>query len=203
MKVINLFDESECDSIIQQLKSFDYEIKVTNNFGSYEHAAKESNIESVIKSYEIKNLINNKIKSFTKDLGCKISSIDFVKYESHNINKMKLHYDWSKYTIIIELNNNYKGGGTGMPFFNYYHKPQEHKPGSGIIFKSMNFFSYHCGMEVIDGVRYVMVITLKNNKSYKLRYFWKIPYLFFRDVLFGKFIFNFYFHKIINFKYNR
>jgi len=200
MEVIPFLNEEECNSIIYEIEKNSLNLLIGNSFGSYKHAAKEIDIKDLSNSI-VKNKIIIKSSELSKKIKSKVNTINFVKYEPDNVNHMKLHYDWSKYTLIVNLNNNYEGGYTGFPLKDYYFNVSEHGIGKGILFNSMNFMSYHCGMKTKKNNRYVLVITFKNNKNFILRYLWKLPYLFFRDILFGSIILDFYFHKIKKFKY--
>jgi len=200
MEVKYFLTKIECDNILYEIEKKSNLLRVTNDFGSYDHAAKELHINFLDKSL-IKDTILKKSNELSDKINCDVDNINFVKYESNGINHMPLHYDWCKKTLIVNLNDNYTGGGTGFPIHDNYFNVNEYGVGAGIMFNSMNFLSYHCAMKVNNGDRYAMVINFKSKNKSILRYFWKVPYLIVRDILFGRYIFNWYYHKVKKFKY--
>lgn len=192
-RIGRLFTEEECCDIISVLNNQSDDFKVTDNFGDLSLSVYEMDFENMTPSNE-KTLIIDRINRFARNLGFNVRDFFFIKYEKDLV-KMDPHYDGSSTTTLIYLNNGYSGGGTHFPFINKTHKPQDYYSGHYIHYNSNHILSYHAGLPVTKGIKYVLVIrSLRINI---LSFFTLLPYRLFRDVIFEKFILKTFFKKSI------
>jgi len=190
-RIGRLFTEEECCDIISVLNNQSDDFKVTDNFGDLSLSVYEMSFDNMTSSNE-KTLILDRINRFARNLGFNVRDFFFIKYEKDLV-KMDPHYDGSSTTTLIYLNNDYSGGGTHFPFINKTHIPQDHYSGHYIHYNSNHILSYHTGLPVSKGTKYVLVIrSLRINI---LSFFTLLPYRLFRDVIFEKFILKTFFKK--------
>jgi len=193
-KIGRLLNEEECNNIITVLNKQSDDFKVTDDFGDLSLSVYEMDFDNMTSSYA-KTLLQDRINKFAADNGFEVRDLFFIKYEKDLI-KMDPHYDGSSTTTLVYLNNNYTGGGTRFPFIKKTHKPQDHPSGHYIHYNSNHMLSFHTGLPVTEGTKYVLVIrSLRINL---LSIFLLLPYRIFRDIIFEKFIMKTFFKNVGN-----
>lgn len=156
--VINVFNEEECDKIINSIEENIDNLKVSKDNGWLYLSAYEMDVSNL--SLEVQELINSVVSQFK---GLTLNQSFIIKYGVDLISKMPGHYDCTYLSLPINLNNNFEGGGTYLPFLKHEHIPQKYPKGSGLIFKADTLDSWHEALPVTKGYRYVLV--LKFNKK--------------------------------------
>jgi hypothetical protein len=156
--VINIFTDEECDKIIDSIEDNIDKLKISKDNGWLYLSAYEMDVKNL--SFEIQTLINSVIKQFE---GLDLNQSFIIKYGVDLISKMPGHYDCTYLSLPINLNNDFEGGSTYLPFLKHEHIPQKYPRGSGMIFKADTLKSWHEALPVTKGYRYVLV--LKFNKK--------------------------------------
>jgi|LakMenE01Jun11ns_1017448.scaffolds.fasta_scaffold9628717_2 hypothetical protein len=151
--VIKVFSDEECDKIIDSIDKNVDKLKLSKENGWLYLSAYEMNVKEL--STEVQEIVKNVISNFG-DLNLNQSFV--IKYNQNLISKMPGHYDGTYLSVPINLNNDFEGGGTYLPFLNYEHIPQNHPRGSGVIFKADTLKSWHEALPVTKGNRYVLVL---------------------------------------------
>jgi len=164
LTLVRLFNDKECDQIIKSVEDNISDLIVSNMNGWSYLSAYEIDIKSL--DLNIQELIFNKVKTFT-DL--KINQTYIIKYSKDLIEDMAAHYDGCSYSLPINLNNDFDGGGTYLPILKHVHKPQEHSRGVGVLFKSDKLNSWHKALPIKSGVRYTCVIKFDKRKNIFLK----------------------------------
>jgi hypothetical protein len=158
LSVINLFSKSECNRIINSIEENSEKLRVSTDNGGRLLSTYEMNMLDL--NSEIQELITNKTLEVINEPNIEISNCFIIKYGKDLIPMMGGHYDACLHTIVVNLNNDYIGGGTHFPILKYTHIPQEHLRGDGLFFKGSTLTSWHNSLPVIDGDRYVITIQL-------------------------------------------
>ena len=189
-----LLTEEESNNIITVLDKQSDDFKVTDDFGDLSLSVYEMDFDNMSPSYA-KSLLQDRINDFASKFGFEVRDLFFIKYEKDLI-KMDPHYDGSSTTTLVYLNNNYTGGGTYFPFIKKTHVPQDHPVGHFIHYNSNHILSFHTGLPVTSGTKYVMVIrSLRINL---LSVFYLLPYRIFRDLIFERFLLKIVFKNVGN-----
>lgn len=164
LSVVNIFTNDECDRIITSIEDNVTKLRVSNENGWHYLSAYEMQTSEL--PVEIVNLIKSKIKQFD---GYEIVHNFIIKYDKDLITGMGGHYDGSYLSLPINLNNDFSGGETHLPFLNYLHVPQNHSRGNGILFRADKLKSWHKALPITKGSRYVLVLKFNNKKNILLR----------------------------------
>lgn len=186
IKIIdNFIDDSTCAKAIKSL----YDplpsivLKKKNTKFSVDKYIRDSN-EYKIKDKKITELIYNKAsKLFGNSTADFFEPIQYVSYSPGQ--SFKPHYDVAinepinrTQTIIIYLNDNFKGGETIFPFLDFTVKP---KVGRALIFpnlkllknneKQIELFSYHAAQPIYNGNKWIALFTItdtpRDNEKWK------------------------------------
>jgi len=81
-----------------------------------------------------------------------------LKYSMDVIKEMKLHYDCETVSMVIYLNNDFTGGGTYFPKWNFTagSVPGDFPVGSMVVYPG-GVSHEHMGLPISSGVRYLML----------------------------------------------
>ena len=161
LSVINVFKDYECQLIIGEIEKNSNKLKISDEYGCETLSAYEMDIKEL--DSNIYGFINNRIKSLTK---LKLEQSFVIKYNKELIPSMGPHYDLTTLSVVINLNNNFTGGGTNFPLLKHTHRAQDHNPGDAIVFKSDKLNSWHEALPVEDGTRYVINLKFQKWKSF-------------------------------------
>jgi hypothetical protein len=172
LSVVRLLNDIECDTIINSVEDNIEKLRISNENGWSYLSAYEMQLTDL--PTEISNPIFDKIKNFS-DLILAQSFI--IKYNNTLIPSMPYHYDASSFSLPINLNNDFTGGGTDLPFLKYTHIPQNNPRGSGVYFEADTLKSWHGALPVTKGDRYVLVLKF-NRKNYMIPTLFKLLKLF-------------------------
>lgn len=165
MREIELFDGSECSKIISDFEKNKNFIKLSTEHGISRISSYE--IDFKYFSQEIKDLINIKINNILLPItGGEVGMVFGVKYTLDTKSYMLPHYDCNSYSCVIELNDEFEGGGTHFILQNKVMRPN--KIGSGILFEADKIKSYHAANPITNGVRYVLVIRIEKKNIFNL-----------------------------------
>jgi hypothetical protein len=156
--VIRVFNDEECDKIISSIEDNISQLEVTDKNGWLYLSVYEMSTSKL--SLETQKIIKKAINHFG-DL--KLNQSFVIKYNKNLIPKMPGHYDGTYLSLPINLNNDFKGGSTYLPFLNHEHIPQNYPRGCGLIFKADTLKSWHEALPVTDGDRYVLVLKFTKN----------------------------------------
>ena len=159
IKPIQVFNSVECLNIIKAIELNKHKLSVSSDNGGIYLSGYEMDIEEM--GDEITSLITNRINKLVDG---SIVQAFAIKYNSELMDRMENHYDASTYSIPINLNNDYDGGGTHFPLIDYTHKPQEHEVGVGILFEADKLKSWHGALPVTRGTRYTIVVKIDVDK---------------------------------------
>jgi hypothetical protein len=182
-KKIKLFSIKECNRIIEDFELNSEHIKISTDHGVSRISSYEIDFKHF--SDDIKELINDKIKNILLPItGGKKKMIFGVRYSLDTKSYMLPHYDCNSYSCVIELNKDFKGGGTHFPIQNLIVNSNE--IGEGILFRGDTIKSYHAANPISEGVRYVLVIRTENKNILHLLLNTLLLYVF--DKFFIKFI---------------
>jgi len=192
--VDTFFSEEECNLILEELQGDSDFFRVTDEFGVLDLSVYEMPVSDMVES-PIKNLINSRIGTLKNKFGISPREGFFIKYCDDKV-KMDPHYDGGTSTTLIYLNNDFVGGGTKFVFTGEVHNPQDYEPGHMIHYKSNSLASYHTGLTVEEGTKWVLVV--KSLELNLLSIFTLIPYRLFRDIFLERFLFGKVFKKYIN-----
>ena len=168
LSVFNVFSEPECRFIINEVEKKSDKLKVSSDYGCETLSAYEMDISEL--SPVIHKFVKDRVESLTK---LRLEQSFVIKYSKELIPSMGLHYDLTTLSVVINLNNDFVGGGTHFPLLKHTHKAQDHKPGDAIVFKSDKLNSWHEALPVEDGTRYVINLKFQKWKSV-FRVFWDI-----------------------------
>ena len=96
---------------------------------------------------------------------------------------MPFHYDGDDYTVLIYLNENFKGGGTSFPLLNKTLTVKDVGVGNGYIFSGLNPKSWHGALPITSGKRYTISVRIvRTHLLFKifnmLRIFILMPFTF-------------------------
>lgn len=160
LTVINVFNDKECNEIISSIEDNVNKLKLSDDNGWLYLSAYEMGVDKL--SLEIQEMVENVISNFG-DLNLNQSFV--IKYNQNLISKMPGHYDGTYISVPINLNNDFSGGGTYLPFLNYEHKPQNYPVGCGVIFRADTIKSWHEALPVTKGNRYVLVLKFNKNNN--------------------------------------
>jgi|688.fasta_scaffold379224_2 hypothetical protein len=156
---VKIFNPEECEKIINDFELNSNHIKISTEHGVNRISSYE--IDFKYFSDNIKELINNKINDVLLPItGGKKNMIFGVRYSLDTKSYMLPHYDCNSYSCVIELNKDFKGGGTHFPIQNLIVNSNE--IGEGILFRGDTIKSYHAANPISEGVRYVLVIRTEN-----------------------------------------
>lgn len=197
-KILKIFSPSECSEIILDFEKNKNFIKLSTEHG----VARISSYEIDFKyfSQEIKNLINTKINDIILPItGGEIGMIFGVKYTLDTKSYMLPHYDCNSYSCVIELNDDFEGGGTHFILQNEIIRPN--KIGSGILFRADKINSYHAANPITQGSRYVLVIRIEKKNKFVL--ILKSIFLSMVDLFFIKFKPNLHEKYLMDSSYNK
>jgi len=182
-KKIKLFSIKECNRIIEDFELNSEHIKISTDHGVSRISSYEIDFKHF--SDDIKELINDKINNILLPItGGKKKMIFGVRYSLDTKSYMLPHYDCNSYSCVIELNKDFKGGGTHFPIQNLIINSNE--IGEGILFRGDTIKSYHAANPISEGVRYVLVIRTENKNILHLLLNTLLLYVF--DKFFIKFI---------------
>jgi len=157
--VIRVFSDIECDEIISSIEDNIDKLKVSNENGWLYLSAYE--MQTTELPVHIQDLINKVVEKFGD---FKLNQSFIIKYNKNLISNMPCHYDGSYLSLPINLNNNFTGGGTNLPFLKYKYTPQDYPRGCGLLFRANTIKSWHEALPVIEGDRYVLVLKF-NTKT--------------------------------------
>jgi hypothetical protein len=158
--VVKVLNDEECDKIISSVEVNIDKLRVSNENGGLYLSAYEMQIEDL--SIEVQEIIKKIITNFNNLV---LGQSFIIKYSKNLIPKMPRHYDGSYLSLPINLNNNFSGGGTHLPFLKYKHIPQKYPRGCGLIFKADTIKSWHEALPVTEGDRYVLVLKFNKKTS--------------------------------------
>ena len=168
LSVINVFSEPECRFIIHHIEKNAHNLKISDDYGCKTLSAYEMDINEL--PPVVYNFIKDRVTSLTK---LRLEQAFVIKYNKNLIPSMGLHYDLTTLSVVINLNNDFVGGGTNFPLLKHTHRGQDHNPGDAIVFKSDKLNSWHEALSVEDGTRYVINLKFQKWKSI-FRVFWDI-----------------------------
>lgn len=168
LSIVNIFSEPECRFIINHIEKCSNKLKVSDDYGCKTLSAYEMDINKLDPS--VYKFIKDRISSLTK---LRLEQSFIIKYNKELIPSMGLHYDLTTLSVVINLNNDFVGGGTNFPLLKHTHKAQDHNPGDAIVFKSDKINSWHEALPVEEGTRYVINLKFQKWKSI-FRVFWDI-----------------------------
>jgi len=163
-----LFTKEYCDLLIEEVEhcgrwiTQDEEFKSVNINGLEEiddpettlHLHEILNLEEVFYEYVDKHL-----KPVMEALWITFKLLKkdrpyVLKYEPHVIKEMGLHYDNETVTLVCNLNEEYEGGGTYFPRWNFSTgKP----PAGGAIIYPGGVSHQHQGLKITAGKRYLFL----------------------------------------------
>jgi hypothetical protein len=187
VKIVKIFDEKECESIVKDFEKNREFIKISTNHGVERISSYEINIKNLSKP--IADLIQEKINTVIKPItGGKTGMVFGVRYSLDTKNYMSAHHDCNSYSCVVKLNEDYKGGGTYFPLSGEVLNPKE--VGCGLLFKADTIMSYHEAFPITEGIRYVLVIRMENKNLINL--ILKAYFLSFVDKFIQKFKKRFY-----------
>jgi hypothetical protein len=155
--VVKVFTDEECDKIINSIEENIDKLKITNENGWLYLSAYEMQITEL--SPEVQTII----KKVIGDFNLVLNQSFVIKYNQNLISNMPGHYDGTYVSLPINLNNDFEGGGTYLPFLKHTHIPQNYPKGCGLAFKANTVKSWHEALPVTKGDRYVLI--LKFNKT--------------------------------------
>ena len=158
--VINVFNDKQCDDIITSIEDNVGKLKLSDDNGWLYLSAYEMGVDKL--SLGVQEMVENVISNFG-DLNLNQSFV--IKYNQNLISKMPGHYDGTYISVPINLNNDFSGGGTYLPFLKYEHKPQNYPVGCGVIFRADTIKSWHEALPVTKGNRYVLVLKFNKNNN--------------------------------------
>lgn len=168
LSVINVFTEPECNFIINHIERSSDKLKISDDYGCKTLSAYEMDINKL--DPNVYKFIKDRVSSLTK---LRLEQSFIIKYNKELIPSMGLHYDLTTLSVVINLNNDFIGGGTNFPLLKHTHRAQDHNPGDAIVFKSDKLNSWHEALPVEDGTRYVINLKFQKWKSV-FRVFWDI-----------------------------
>lgn len=152
----HFLSNEECDNIMNEGNKYATENEWTKN----RHDNYPTTDNQITDSWNNYHLLETRIKHAVypilsemfsiqeTDIG--INEIFIAKYEPKYQNRLKPHEDGSEFSIIIALNDDYKGGGT---YFTKLKKLIKLKKGECLIFSGQN---RHCGKKVTHGKRFII-----------------------------------------------
>lgn len=163
----NMFDQTFCDQLIKQIESTnEYDQSFLENFEN-----NRKNLRIKFKDSHLSTIIFDKVKSFIPSLldnheivklndwfrFCKYETEDFFGKHidfSHEVDEFK-----SLLTVMIYLNDDFKGGETRFMELDYPYKTTiSIKPRTGdiIIFEQDDNRLFHEGCKVESGIKYIL-----------------------------------------------
>lgn len=160
LTVIKVFNNKECGEIISSIEDNVNKLKLSDDNGGLYLSAYEMNVNEL--SLEVQKMVKNVISNFGN---LNLNQSFVIKYNQNLISKMPGHYDGTYISVPINLNNDFSGGGTYLPFLNYEHKPQNYPVGCGVIFRADTIKSWHEALPVTKGDRYVLILKFDKHDN--------------------------------------
>jgi hypothetical protein len=165
---VNLLTKKECESICSYLEEHKDKFVMGNANGETKYAAYESDL--TIEFPKIHNFLKDKIEK--KDIflinKCKVIKSFACRYSVDTSPSMPYHYDVDNYTILLYLNDDFKGGGTHFPLLNKTFSVKEYGIGNALLFSGDKIKSWHGAVPIDDGVRYTVSIRISKEKTINL-----------------------------------
>jgi hypothetical protein len=160
-KKYSLFSGEQCNKIIESVEKNYNKLNVSDDHGSLKISSYEVKVEE-LDDYVI-DMVHSKVKNIVPHnmIQCFV-----IKYSQELKPDMVAHYDMTTYSMVINLNNDFEGGGTYFPLRRYYHNPRENGVGECIIYRADTMMSWHEALPVTSGIRYVLNVKFRNKKSF-------------------------------------
>lgn len=187
-KRYQLFTKEECDKIILDVENNKDKLKVSSDHGTIDISSYEVNTYEL--STDTHEMIQSKLNGIASD---KIIQCFIIRYSPDTIPDMPAHYDGTKYSLVVNLNNDFEDGGTYFPLRRYYHDPKKNNIGEGILYKGNKILSWHQAIPVTKGVRYVLNVKYLNDKGKLWNLFTILKYMIYQHTII----------KIFSKKYNK
>lgn len=169
-KTYTVFSEEECNQIIKSVEDNYDKLKVSDEHGAYKISSYEINVDEL--STEVINLVSTKLKKEIP-ISYKMVQCFVIKYSTDLKPDMPAHYDMTTYSCVINLNNNFEGGGTYFPLRRHFHNPKKHPIGEALVYRADAALSWHEALPVTNGSRYVLNIKYNKKRSF-LWWMWAI-----------------------------
>ena len=166
-KKINLLTKKECESICSHLEESKHKFVLGNSNGEIKYAAYESDLTTVFP--EIHKFLKTKVEEKNINLfkNHKVVKSFACRYSTDNSTYMTYHYDTDDFTILLYLNDSFKGGGTHFPLLKKTFSVSGYGVGNALLFSGNKIKSYHGALPIDDGVRYT--ISIRVSKENKIR----------------------------------
>ena len=160
-KEIKVITEKECELLLNIFESNKERFTQSSNNGEVKYSAFESVINKdfpevhdfLVKTIKEKNIAQLKNCEIIKSFAC--------RYSSDSQTYMPYHYDLDNYTLLIYLNDDFKGGGTHFPLIKKVSSVGEVGIGNGILFNGLHIKSWHGALPISSGVRYTISVRIK------------------------------------------
>jgi hypothetical protein len=166
-KTHQLFSVDECKQIVQSVEDNHDKLILSDKHGAYKLSSYEVGVDELPK--HISKMIFDKVRPVRK---MRIAKCFIIKYSQDLKPDMGGHYDATRYSMVINLNNDFEGGGTYFPLRRYRHNPKTNGVGEGLIYKADTIMSWHEALPVTKGARYVL--NVKFNKRTFIGWIWVI-----------------------------
>lgn len=176
----NFLEEKYCDHI---LNKYTQNLDAQNVLGSSNDGYRVAEGNWIRDKNDL--IIQKYIKSVSEFLGEPVENQETPHLVKYNVGgEYKKHHDFfhkntdyyescvsrggqRKYSCLLYLNDNFTGGETEFPEWNYTVKP---KKGSVCFWPNLTFSgeleynSIHSGLPVISGTKYILIIWIRENK---------------------------------------
>jgi len=184
---VEVLSKEECRVICEWFESEKHKFKISTENGEQYISASESNLTKdfpYIHELLEKKISKNILSKFFPLLGFSEVKKSFAcRYTTKTSPSMPFHYDGDDYTVLIYLNENFKGGGTSFPLLNKTLTVKDVGVGNGYIFSGLNPKSWHGALPITSGKRYTISVRIvRTHLLFKifnmLRIFILIPFTF-------------------------
>lgn len=155
-KIIPLFTKEECKEIIRQGNNY----AKKNKWCTTRHVAYHTTDNRITKKWKCHAKIKEKFKTIIRPLMAEMFHVDkkdigiseffIAKYDANKQNSLQKHKDGGEFSIIVALNDEFKGGGTS---FTQLKQDVKLKVGECLVFSGQN---EHCGIPITQGKRYIL-----------------------------------------------
>eukprot|EP00163_Fabomonas_tropica_P030755 TRINITY_DN7091_c0_g1_i1.p1 TRINITY_DN7091_c0_g1~~TRINITY_DN7091_c0_g1_i1.p1 ORF type:complete len:248 (+),score=41.47 TRINITY_DN7091_c0_g1_i1:110-853(+) len=154
-------DGEKCQNWKVQKEDFFEKDAFLENFGRVEEAEKTLDLEEIgmdtwyyhIAKKHIVPIMRKLWRSFTVT---KFDEPYLLKYEVNLIKGMRLHNDLETVSMIVYLNDEYEGGGTHFPRYNFSTATPKPVPGTAVLYPG-RLSHEHEGLPITQGVRFLLL----------------------------------------------
>ena len=154
--VKNLFSKEECGKIIDEGEAY----AKKHTWSKTRHRNYPTTDNEVTDTWSVWDMINYKINKIMYPKIAKMYNINqnklginqvfLAKYSMDGQRKLKYHRDYSEFSFIVALNDQFEGGGTT---FKHNQKNIQLQIGDTLLFSGKN---EHKGNEITFGTRYIL-----------------------------------------------